>query len=1231
MLKMLHDKKIWQIPVLDCQRSRTINPAALRDIMNNKYQFWIDRGGTFTDIVAVNPDGTTSSHKYLSENPDHYDDAALFGMRQIIGVAEGAPFPASQVEAIKMGTTVATNALLERCGERTIFLTTKGFGDAIHIGDQRRPQLFALDVKATQAGDLYDQAVEIDERMAADGEIITPLDTGACRALLVKARGDGFNSIAIGFLHAYKNPAHEDAAAQIATELGFEQITTSAKAIALMKFVPRCETAIADAYLSPVLYRYIRKLEAAVAGTPLYFMQSNGGVARSGFFRGKDAILSGPAGGIVGAVECAKAAGYNDIISFDMGGTSSDVAHYSGGFERTEESLVAGIRLKVPMLDIHTVAAGGGSICSFRDGSYRVGPASAGARPGPACYGLGGPICVSDCNLVVGHLRADTIAHVFGPAGNAPLDIEAARNGLRAIADKIEAATGKRPTPDNIAHGFLEVANEHMSRAIKKISVERGHNIKTHVMVAFGGAGGQHAAKLAERLGVNRVLVPPMAGVLSALGIGLARTRNIHKKAVEVALDPAGLQIAAQVIEGLQASATKSLIGQGVRDDQQSQRQRLYLRYQGSDTALAVANGDLPALIMAFEGAHKQLFGFIQPGTPITIEAGEVEALGPSHHLPAAILSGGGSASAPTAGKFYDGLVWLEAPLLSRAGLHAGIILDGPAMIADDHGTNILPQGWRATVLGCGSLLMERAGGTTKHASETELDPVLLEIFNNRFMGVAEEMGAILERTAHSVNMKERLDFSCAVFDTAGQLVANAPHMPVHLGSMGESVRTVAERNKGKLVRGDAIMLNDPYHGGTHLPDITIVMPVFLDDDEKPSYFVASRGHHADIGGITPGSMPSESSHLEEEGVMLDNVALLRAGALQDENVRALLAGGKYPARNVDQNMADLKAQVASCEKGIGEMQRMADEFGRDVVAAYMLHVQNNAEEAVRKVIEQLEDGAATYPLDNGAVIKVAITINREARTARIDFTGTSPQMTGNFNAPTAVTSAAVLYVFRAMVGEDIPLNAGCLIPLEIIIPKSSLLNPDPPAAVVAGNVETSQAITNALLLALSKLAASQGTMNNFTFGNGRYQYYETIAGGSGAGHGFDGASATQVHMTNSRLTDPEVLEWRYPVRLMRFSLRRGSGGGGCWCGGDGTIREILFHEDMEVAILASHRDVPPPGCNGGQPGMAGINRIIRADGTIQTLKGTVTLAVASGDIIRIDTPGGGGYGTPDE
>jgi len=1192
--------------------------------MSDKFQFWIDRGGTFTDIVAVHPDGHVTSHKYLSENPGQYDDAALFGMRDIMGLSGDAPFPSAQVASIKMGTTVATNALLEREGERTLFLTSLGCRDIVRIGDQRRPKLFELDVKATLPGQLYERVEEVAERLSADGEVITPLDESACRLALIKAHNDGLKAVAIGFLHAYLDPAHEDRAAEIAREVGFEQVTTSTGAARLVKFLPRAETAIADAYLSPILYRYIRRVEKDVGNTPLYFMQSSGGVARAGHFSGKDAILSGPAGGIVGAAESAAAAGFKNIVSFDMGGTSSDVAHYSGTYERANETEVAGVHLKVPMLDIHTVAAGGGSICSYKDGAYRVGPQSAGAYPGPACYGNGGPLTVSDCNLIVGHLQASTMPRVFGPKGNAALDMAAALARAEDVARQIEAATGQCPSAAELAFGFLQVANEHMSRAIKKISVERGHNIKTHAMVAFGGAGGQHATSLAGQLGISTVLVHPLAGVLSALGIGLARTRTVIRQSVGRALDPSGIKSAAAKLDELSVTANDSLESQGVAVGDVDIHRILHLRYQGSDTALEVAAGTIEELRRAFERAHLQLFGFVQPDVEIIIEAVEVEAASGTVETPA-LLSQSDAHAQHANGQIYNGHAYIDAPIIARAAMTH--IVDGPAIIADAHGTTLVGEGWQAQLLIDGSLRLDHVSKATSNAADTALDPVLLEIFNNRFMGVAEQMGATLERTAHSVNMKERLDFSCAVFDAHGGLVANAPHMPVHLGSMGESVASVAKRNNGKLKPGDAIMLNDPYHGGTHLPDVTVVMPVFLDGDTAPSYFVASRGHHADIGGTTPGSMPSNSVHIDEEGVLLDNVYLLREGILQEDDVRQRLLSARYPARNPDQNLADLKAQIASCDKGIRELRRMCDEFGRQVVSAYMHHVQDNAENAVRRLLATLQGGQCRYPLDNGAVICVAVDVDNNARTATIDFTGTSPQMQGNYNAPKAVTGAAVLYVLRALVGEDIPLNAGCLAPIKMIVPEGSLINPTPPAAVVAGNVETSQAMTNCLLLALGKLGASQGTMNNFTFGNDRVQYYETIAGGSGAGDGFDGASATQVHMTNSKLTDVEILEKRYPVRVVSHALRANSGGSGNWSGGNGTSRVVEFLEDMQVSILSGHREIPPPGCLGGTPGGVGVNRVIRGDGREEQLGGTVSLSVYMGDKICIDTPGGGGYG----
>ncbi len=1196
--------------------------------MQGGWQFWIDRGGTFTDIVARTPDGNIRTAKLLSENPEAYWDAAIAGIRRLLDIGTDDPLPAKVIHSIKMGTTVATNALLERRGEPTALLITRGFKDALIIGYQNRPRIFALDIQ--MADKLFDRVVEAVERIDAHGAVLTPFDDNQCRADLQAVYDKGCRSLAIAFMHGYRYPDHEGRAAEIAAEIGFKQISQSHKASPLMKLILRGHTTVADAYLSPILRDYVNRIAGETGATPLYFMQSNGGVARADQFEGKDAILSGPAGGIVGAAAVAKRAGFDRIIAFDMGGTSTDVSHYAGALERVFDTEVAGVRLRVPMMDIHTVAAGGGSICSFDGLRYRVGPESAGAAPGPACYGKGGPVTITDCNVMTGKLQPEFFPPVFGPHQDQPLNRAAAERKFAVIADQIERASGERPNPEAIADGFLAVGVQHMARAIKKISIERGHDVSQYCLMSFGGAGGQHACQVADALGIDSILVHPLSGVLSALGIGLSDLREIRSQALEMALDADTLKKVDDVMAALEIQARSSLEKQGVADCRIIRT--VHAKYAGTDTPLMLPYGTLTDIRTAFEAEHRQSFGFIQQDKAIILESASVEGAGGGAKSFLGLAAGDGDHQARAATRIYRHGEWRDAPLYHRDDLAIGKIVTGPAIVVEEHGTNVIEDGWQAAKTGRDELVITRARPrSNSRAAGTEADPVMLEIFNNLFMSIAEQMGAVLEKTAHSVNMKERLDFSCALFDARGNLIANAPHMPVHLGSMGESVVTIAARNKGRIKRGDVYAVNDPYHGGTHLPDVTTVTPVFMEGDRDPGFFVAARGHHADIGGISPGSMPPHSKHIDEEGILFDNYPLVAAGDFDEAAVRAHLSSGPYPARNVDQNIADLKAQIAANERGAGELRALCRSFGADVVKAYMDHVQANAEEAVRRVIDVLEDRTYAFPMDSGAVIRLAITVNRKDRAATIDFTGTSEQQPGNFNAPKSVTTAAVLYVFRCLVDDDIPLNAGCLRPLRIIVPEGSMLNPKPPAAVVAGNVETSQAVTNALFLALGKLAASQGTMNNFLFGNDRHQYYETIAGGAGAGDGFAGRSAIHTHMTNSRLTDPEVLEWRFPVILEEFAIRQDSGGRGRYRGGDGIVRRVKFLEDMEVSLLTGHRIVPPPGLAGGEPGLNGVNRVIRADGTEETLGFADSTDVTPGDAILIETPGGGGYGAPSE
>ncbi|MBK0393994.1 hydantoinase B/oxoprolinase family protein [Ramlibacter algicola] len=1199
---------------------------------SSRWQFWIDRGGTFTDIVARKPDGTLVTHKLLSENPEQYRDAAVAGIRHLLGLRDGETIPSQQVECVKMGTTVATNALLERKGEPTLLVTTRGFRDALRIAYQNRPRLFDRHIVLPEL--LYARVVEAQERIGAHGDVVQPLDEDDLRKQLQAAHADGLRSTAIVFMHGYRYIAHEEAAARIAREIGFTQVSASHTTSPMMKFVSRGDTTVVDAYLSPILRRYVDQVAAEMPGVPLYFMQSSGGLADAHAFQGKDAILSGPAGGIVGMARTAQLGGQEKVIGFDMGGTSTDVSHFAGEFEREFETQVAGVRMRAPMMSIHTVAAGGGSILEFDGSRFRVGPQSAGANPGPACYRRGGPLAVTDANLVLGKIQPHHFPKVFGPRGDEALSLEAAATKFDEIAQR----TGR--SREDVAEGFIAIAVQQMANAIKKISVARGYDVTRYTLQCFGGAGGQHACLVADALGMSRVFVHPLAGVLSAYGMGLADQNVIREQAVELPLAGDSLGSVAGKLDALADAARAELAAQHGDGHGITVNRRVHVRYEGTDSALVVPFGDASEITAAFESAYRRRFAFLMQGKRLIVEAVSVEAVlpGDAPQEQRHALQPPRDVPRRETVRMHSGEGWHEAALVVREDMRPGDSLDGPAIIAEKNATTVVEPGWSARLTELDHLVLERkVPREARYAAGTHVDPVLLEVFNNLFMNIAEQMGLQLQNTAYSVNIKERLDFSCALFDAEGNLIANAPHMPVHLGSMGESIKTVIRENAGTMQPGDVYVLNDPYHGGTHLPDITVITPVYLDAEERPTFYVGSRGHHADIGGTTPGSMPPFSTRIEEEGVQLDNVKLVDRGTLREKEILELLASGKYPSRNPQQNLADLKAQIAANEKGVQELRRMVGQFGLDVVQAYMRHVQDNAEESVRRVITRLKDGEFTLPLDNGARIHVAIRVDTQERSATIDFTGTSPQQQNNFNAPTAVCMAAVLYVFRTLVDDDIPLNAGCLKPLKVIIPPGSMLNPNPPASVVAGNVETSTCITNTLFGALGVMAAGQCTMNNFTFGNARHQYYETISGGSGAGgvydpggalvDGFDGTSVVQTHMTNSRLTDPEVLEFRFPVRLESYAIRAGSGGAGRWHGGDGGVRRVRFLEPMTASILSNGRHHGAFGMAGGQPGQVGINRVVRADGSVEPLDHIGSAEMQPGDVFEIHTPGGGGFG----
>ncbi|MEQ9671111.1 hydantoinase B/oxoprolinase family protein [Coleofasciculus sp. G2-EDA-02] len=1279
---------------------------------NNGWQFWIDRGGTFTDIVARRPDGQLVIHKLLSENPDRYTDAPVQGIREVMGIKADAPIPTEQIDAVKMGTTVATNALLERKGDRTILIITKGFRDALRIGYQNRPDIFAREIILPEM--LYERVIEVEERYSAHGDELIPLQIDATRQQLQAAYDSGIRSCAIVLMHGYRYNSHEQELANLASAIGFTQISVSHNVTPLMKIVSRGDTTVVDAYLSPILRRYVNQVSSQLAGEinnqqltinnqqslRLMFMQSNGGLTDARTFQGKDSILSGPAGGIVGAVQTSQLAGFDQIISFDMGGTSTDVAHYNGEYERTFETEIAGVRLRTPMMSIHTVAAGGGSIVKFDGARYRVGPESAGANPGPAAYSQGGPLTVTDCNVMVGKLQPEFFPKVFGSDGNLPLNDQVVREKFSQLAADI----GDNRTPEAVAAGFLAIAVEKMANAIKKISLQRGYDVSNYTLCCFGGAGGQHACLIADALGMKQVFLHPYAGVLSAYGMGLADVRTLRERSVEAQLTEELLSVGtsdittlAEIFAELTTAGKDEIatthIGEFTPIDSQVIR-KVHLKYQGTDSPLIVDFGSVDEMRQQFEEAHRQRYGFIVEEKALIVDSVSVEVIQQMNVPEEPVIQRHRLEPPQSVAKvqMYTADAWHETPVFQREELQPGDSIPAPALIIETTGTNVIEPGWQAEVTERNYLILKKtqnlvraglvtSGGKENDSSETspytlntqasklsQSDPVTLEIFNNLFRSIAEQMGTTLQNTSYSVNIKERLDFSCAIFDGQGQLVANAPHIPVHLGSMSESVRSLIEAYGDSLKPGDVYAINNPYNGGTHLPDVTVITPVFLeesgisdtidktnqsstkptpisspdsntppfqrgargDKNSSPLFYVASRGHHGDIGGITPGSMPPDSTTVDEEGVLIDNFKVVESGRFREKELSELLLQSTYPVRNITQNIADLQAQIAANEKGVQELRRMVAQSGLETVQAYMGHVQNNAEESVRRVIDVLKDGNFTYKLDTGGQIQVAIRIDRKNRRATIDFTGTSAQLSNNFNAPAAVCKAAVLYVFRTLVDDDIPLNAGCLKPLDIIIPEGCLLNPRYPAAVVAGNVETSQVITDALYGALGVIAASQGTMNNFTFGNQNYQYYETICGGSGAGAEFDGADAVHTHMTNSRLTDPEVLEWRFPVVLEQFGIRGNSGGNGKHCGGNGVIRRMRFLQPMTAAILSGHRIVAPFGLQGGEAGAVGKNYVERQDGTIEELGNTAVVEMKAGDVFVIETPGGGGFGVSD-
>ncbi|MCR4266068.1 hydantoinase B/oxoprolinase family protein [Nitratireductor sp. ZSWI3] len=1203
-----------------------------------KWDFWIDRGGTFTDVIGRDPQGGLHARKLLSENPEAYADAGIQGIRDHLGVKPGEPMPANRIGDVKMGTTVATNALLERKGDRVLLLITKGFRDALKIAYQARPDIFAKQIILPEQ--LYERVVEVPERLRVDGTLETELDLDAVKDEIAAARAEGIDAVAIVFMHAWKYPAHEKAAASLCRDSGFSQVSVSHETSPLIKLVGRGDTTVVDAYLSPILARYVSRVagelgvDAGGQGPALKFMMSSGGLTAADKFQGKDAILSGPAGGVVGMVETARLAGFDKVIGFDMGGTSTDVTHYDGEYERAFDTEVAGVRIRAPMMRIHTVAAGGGSVLHYEDNRLKVGPDSAGANPGPACYRRGGPLAVTDANVMLGKLQPDFFPAIFGPNQDERLDVGTVRERFAELA----AAIGDGRPPEAVAEGFITIAVENMANAVKKISVQRGYDVTNYLLNCFGGAGGQHACLVADALGMEAVLIHPMSGLLSAYGIGLATVFASRQQALLKPFEKDSLGAIEALAATLREEVRGELADQGITGERIAWRTKLEIRYDGTDTTLPVAfdDGSLESAKAAFEAAHKAQFGFIYDDKPMVVEAVSIEGLDASQGKPQEPSQATDDAR-PEPGEtrriFCDG-AWHEAGIFRRAELSPGNRVAGPALIIEANQTIVVEPGWQAEITTLDHVLMRRIEKKARLAAlGTEADPVMLEVFNNLFMSIAEQMGVTLQNTAYSVNIKERLDFSCAVFDRNGALVANAPHMPVHLGSMDRSVETVIRLNRGNIRPGDVFALNAPYNGGTHLPDITVVTPVFDEAGETILFYTASRGHHADVGGTAPGSMTPLATTVDEEGVLFDNFHLVERGKFREAELHRLLTDHPYPARNPHQNIADLKAQIAANEKGVAELRKMIAQFGLDVVEAYMGHVQDNAAEAVRRVLERLPDASQyEYPTDTGQMIKVKITVDREKREATVDFTGTSPVMKNNFNAPEPVTRAAVLYAFRVMVEGSIPMNAGCLRPVNIIIPEGCMLRPAYPAAVVAGNVETSQHVTNALFGAMKAIANSQGTMNNLTFGNAEYQYYETICSGSPAGRmndgrGFDGASGVHVHMTNSRLTDPEILELRFPVLLEDFHIRPGSGGNGKWSAGDGTRRTIRFLETMECAILSSHRTLPPRGVEGGGDGEMGRTEVRRADGSLETLRGCDQTVVKAGEAVIVTTPTAGGFG----
>ena len=1197
----------------------------------NKWQFWIDRGGTFTDIVAKDTSGLIKTKKYLSENPEAYKDAAIHAIREFLELETDEVIPRNVISCVKMGTTVATNALLERKGEQTALIITRGMKDILEIGYQARPETFALEViKPTL---LYDDVFEVEERILANGDIEVALNADDARKLLETVRQKGYESIAIVLMHGFKFPRHEKTLAKIAYDIGFKQISVSHNVSPLVKIVSRGQTTIVDAYLTPILKRYVDQVSGALGidkPGELLFMQSSGGLIDANSFRGRDAILSGPAGGIVGAVYTARLAGFDKLIAFDMGGTSTDVSHYAGEYEKAYETEVAGVQMRIPMMHINTVAAGGGSILKYEDGRFQVGPESAGAQPGPLAYRKNGHLAVTDINVVLGKIQPDFFPHIFGPNQDQPIDTDASKAEFQKIANQV----GDNRSAEDVAEGFLDIANEHMAQAIKKISLARGYDLKDYVLNCFGGAGGQHACLVAEKLGIKTILLHPMSGVLSAYGMGLADIRQEKQATFEKPLTAKNMNELKALVSTLEQETHQAMEKQGVSASELNDEYFVFIRYKGTDTSLRVTLNDHMNMQKDFEALHKKQFGFVSPERQLIVGTVVVESFGGRYEQTEnadSEIAKDCPVSEKTIQTYING-EWRPTPIYKVENLKYGHSLIGPAIISEPTGTIMIERDWSAHLNAFGHIILEHSEVQRNSvvSLETEAcDPVQLEIFNNLFMTVAEQMGLVLQKTSQSVNVKERLDFSCALFDQEGNLVSNAPHLPVHLGSMDTTVQVLIN-NDNTINPGDVFVLNNPYNGGSHLPDITVVSPVFDEASDNIIFYVASRAHHEDVGGIDPGSMSPRGKTIHEEGVILDGVKLVEKGVFQSDRIRKLLCKGKYPARNPEQNIADMMAQAAANNSGAIELKKLIAKYGLKTVRSYMKHIQDAAELAVRNAITKLKDSHIEYEVDSGAKIVLNVSVDKASKSAILDFTGTSEQQPTNFNAPGAITRAAVLYVFRCLVDKNIPLNAGCMTPLKIIVPSGSMLNPKFPAAVVAGNVETSQAVTNALFVALNVLGTSQGTMNNLTFGNDNYQYYETICSGAPAGPGFDGAAAVHTHMTNTRMTDPEILEQQYPVVLESFYIDRNTGGNGKWTAGDGITRTIRFEEDMTCSILSDHRRIPPMGINGGKNGRVGKNWITRKSGEIFDLGGCGQSEVQPGDKVTIQSPTGGGFGTAD-